>query len=162
MDLRPKMAAEIVEALLADIRLDLPPERKARMVELALSKIVSHSIPLGGVNSYGSDDPAVIEQFFEKYPKLRQIVADTVAKAKEIWPDADLLLELNNDPEGCHTCWEGQSLRLGILRHQEFLEDDPKADAFDDWWMDYAYGDNRIPEFNLFLAMPGYAPEESS
>lgn len=162
MDLRPKIAADIVDALLAEIRLDLPPEKRARWIELAASKITSHSLKFPHTGSYGSTDPTVIEQFYEKYPKLRQIVADTSTKAKELWPDADLELELINDPEGCHTCWEGQALRLDILRKQGFIENDVKAEAFDEWWMDYAYGDKRVPEFDLFLAMPGFAPEESA
>jgi hypothetical protein len=159
MDLRPRIAADIVDALLADIRLDLPPEKKARLVELALTKIESHSIPFKKSWDYGSDEPDVIEAFLTKYPKLRQIVADTQAKARELWPDADQILELNNNPEGCHTCHEGQSLHLEIRRKQDFIPDDPKAAAFDEWWLDYpdAFGPTRDPVFDLFLPMPGFA-----
>jgi len=162
MDLRPKIAAEIVDAIFKDLTWDgwVGPEaeaRHARWIEMATSKIAHHSIEFPRGESYGTEDTACIEQFYEKYPKLRQIVADTKAKALEIWPDADLVLELNNDPEGCHTCREGQSLTLRIGRHQDYIPDDPKADAFEEWWLDYAYPDNRDPVFGLFLALPGFA-----
>jgi len=162
MDLRPKIAAEIVDALLQDQGWKGGAdthgvEVRARWIEIALSKIVCHSLSMEG---YGTDDPATVEAFLTKYPKLRPILTDTWMKAREIWPDADLVVEVSSDPEGCHTCREGQSLHLNILRHQDFIPDDPKADAFDDWWLDYTNPDNRDEVFDLFLALPGYAPDE--
>jgi len=165
MDLRPKIAADIVDAVLHELRLrdesDMLGISREHLIKLATSKITSHSLKLPKGDDYGTSDPACVEQFLEqfleKYPKLRQRVADTQAKALEIWPDADLVLELNNDPEGCHTCREGQSLHLNILRHQGYIPNDPKSDAFDEWWLEYAYPDNRDPVFGLFLALPGFA-----
>ncbi len=180
MDLRPKIAAEIVDALLKDQGWNGQPntngaEIRQRWIEIALSKIVHHSIDtnivsfdnnvlIGGAVS-GAD---FAEAFLRKYPELRPILADCQAKVREIWPDAEQVLDIVNDPEGCHTCREGQSLHLEVLRNPPLeeegeLEEGEKLNKWEEWWFAYRHGKNGEKTYNeifdLFMVWPGFAPE---
>lgn len=134
MDLRPKIAAEIVDALMADLGREGTVPNRERWVELALSKITSHNIPFPGDWDISCGHPEVVEAFLTKYPSVRPLLEACEAKARELWPDAVLVREVMRDPEGCSVCHEGQHLTLDILRNQEFIPEDPKTEAFMDWW----------------------------
>jgi hypothetical protein len=141
MDLRPKIAADIVEALFDELSWAVEERDKVRVrwIEVARSKIVSHSIPLPDPmpGRITSTDEAVINAFINKYPPLRRYLDEGMAKAREIEPKATFLLELMNDPEGCHVCYEGQHLTVEITFPGTYDAYKAKQEAFDDWWLDY-------------------------
>lgn len=148
MDLRPQIAADIVDAILDDMDME-DPERRARWIAMAESKIVSHSIdfPKRGIVS---DDPQVIEAFLSKYPVLRPYLAKIRVKADELEPGVRVTLEVQNDPEMCHVCQEGQTLICYVLFQMKGGVEDPvwqeKNEALMDWW-----GDQRVPAVSSIL-----------
>lgn len=162
MDLRPRIAAEIVDALMDQTSWSESARASARerWIQIALSKIVSHSIEFpGGGWDISCGDPAVVEAYLSKYPKLRQVLADVLAKAEEVEPGVRVRVEVHSDPESCHVCWEGQSLNI----YPEFRMDgsihDPvftaKREAMEDWWLDYPgrrgpNKDDEVGEVNVF------------
>lgn len=163
MDLRPRIAAEIVDAILADLdqhgwRYSEWP--RDRWVELARSKIVSHSIEFpDGRWDISCSDPAVVEAYLAKYPKLRKVLTDVLAKAEEVEPGCRVRVEVHSDPESCHVCWEGQSLNIYPEFRMDGTIEDPvwraKREAVDDWWLDYPrrFGpdsDDEVREANVF------------
>lgn len=161
MDLRPRIAAEIVEALLDDLGFSNPDRHRvrARWTELALSKITSRSVRFPeGEDSISTDHPAVVEAFLDKYPSIRPVLAEVRAKAEELEPGVEVTLEVMNDPEGCHTCYEGQQLNCHVLFAMDKVLglDDPvwrqKSEALEDWWVEHprAFGPDRDHAIGLF------------
>ena len=128
MDLRPHIAAEITKALSAE------PDQ-AKWQEIILGHLQSKSIPLG---AYSSNNPEVIEAFLSKYPVLRPNLAKIRLKADGLEPGVQVTLTLQNDPEMCHVCHEGQTLGVHVLFHMEGGIDDPvwqgKREALYGWW----------------------------
>lgn len=128
MDLRPKIAAEIVDALLADLyRLAADGEMNAltdplanranwrlRWIHTATSKIVSHSLPMPKDRWVSTDDPTLVRAFIEKYPKTAECIAYVQHALLDVLPNATFQVCLRNDPEGCHVCHEGQGLSVDV------------------------------------------------
>jgi hypothetical protein len=118
MDLRPKLSRDFADAVyesLADIDvLELEKgEVVDRWAEIILPLFKAHSLPLPGGQCTTENDPATIEAFLDKYPKLRPVIAWAKEIALQVFPGAgNFTLEVHSDPEGCHVCCEGQDLWL--------------------------------------------------
>lgn len=148
MDLRPKIAAEIVDALMDDIRTYGTPDLdRERWIAVALSKITSHNIPFPGTGwAVSCPEPEVVGAFLTKYPVVGPLLDACEAKARALWPNVVLERRVVRDPEGCSVCHEGQHLSLRVtvetfLRPDENLPDDPRMGVFEEWWSGCDLGD---------------------
>jgi hypothetical protein len=153
MDLRPKIVGEIVDAILADLDKNplagrvswgsaLPEERarlRERWVALGVPHFKAHSIPFPRGQWVSCYDKEVVEAFRAKYPALQRLIDLAQAEALRRWPEATFRFEVHSDPEGCHTCHEGQGLVMHIHTDLDFhgpdgeLEGSPYDEAHDAW-----------------------------
>lgn len=155
LDRRPLLARKFAEAILNDARQDglprgvlgptLRQETLNRWVALILENFTSDSIPFPGNEWVSTCDQPTCEKFLAKYPDLRLLDALCREEALRRWPEATFRYSLHSDPEGCHTCWEGQHLTLEIQTDLEFYgpngeeypENSPYNAADQEWqrWM---------------------------
>lgn len=167
MNLRPALAAAVVDAILEDIyahglsasptenawiRLNAKGQR-AKWMALAEAQLVSHSIPFSGKRRYASEEESVVDAFLTKYPDLRPLLEHMITAALQLDPDACVKCEVTNDPEMCHICQEGQHLCLhvqfsggydSLFAHRQ--------DELMNAWIAYpgSHGPSRDPVFHLF------------
>lgn len=149
MDLRPKIAAEIVEALLDEM--GCPEADRVRVrdhwVTIAKSKLVSHSLP---TRDYSTHDPDLVEKYLVKYPEIRPAIESCLAYVRNVIPEGRARLELTSDPEMCHICFEGQSLRLIVGVPPEKWRD--TDEMLRDWWIEYSGQYRDIPAVFLLFS----------
>lgn len=142
MDRRPKLARDFVDAILADaLEHGIPQGRVAlsrkqfftdRWVSLILERFTSDDIPIP--DSYvSSRDPGAVAAFRAKYPQIEPAIEFTKQTALEFWPDAEFLLRIHSDPEGCHVCREGQHLTLEVYHNESIHSDE---DTSENGWTD--------------------------
>jgi len=128
--LKPKLAGEFVEAIAADLKavgVSVPLSRQAAWKELILERFVHHSLQFDDiVSSYDED---VVAEYRAKYPQLEPLIEDAMECARQVLPEDHIVeFHVHSDPEGCHTCWEGQHLCM------EFCYKGPRREDGDiDW-----------------------------
>lgn len=115
MELRPKLVDDFIDVILTDLGFTVDPDTRARWKEKMLAKFVSHSIPLDPPLSYGTHAKAVVDAFLAKYPETEAAVEYVRFAARHVWPQAEILLSVNSDPESCHVCHEGQCLHIEVF-----------------------------------------------
>jgi len=113
------------------------PELREQMVskwaKLIAAEYTSHSIEFPFPDSYSTYDPAVASAFRAKYPELEPLIAEAQDFARQVWPKAEFGFYVTNDPEGCHTCHEGQALHMDIFAGEASMESRNK-EAFEGQW----------------------------
>jgi len=135
MDLRPKIVAEMIEALLDDLedhsQLEAPRALlRERWTPLLMECFRSRRIPKGCSVAWAhSDDPDDAATFLDKYPALVAVVEAAEEQARQVWgPETQITTHLSNDPEVCGYCQEAQSLVVQVIPGKERTEKQ--------WWKD--------------------------
>jgi hypothetical protein len=155
MNLRPKLAADFVDAIMDDLRgrsgclygVDsaTQAEMKASWEALILERFKSHDLVLDKVgDEYG---PEEAKAFLAKYPGLRKLVYLAEGEARKRFEGVTFSLELDSEYDSCHTCQEGQYLTLNIQTQLYFDGDDGELegseyDLADDAWLDWLCSDD--------------------
>ena len=81
---------------------------------LILERFQCFSIPFPKGEHVSTQDYPTIKLFMDKYPEAQAAMEQAHAKIQENFPRSKFTLELHSDPEGCHTCNEGQKLWLEV------------------------------------------------
>jgi len=116
MDLRPTLARKFATAIYDNMigrgLSDAPDVRDPiieEWVDLIVERFVSHSVP----HLYcGDTDEEGITLFRSKYPDLEPVIEAVKGAARSLFPRPGFSYELHSDPEGCHTCHEGQHITM--------------------------------------------------
>lgn len=160
MDLRPKLAEDFLDALLADLPTNAEamrvcwgsasPEERERLRErwkqMILDRFVSHTIYCEEKHCHvACEHEGPIQAFIEKYPGHKPLIDFVKQEALKRWPAATFRLDLFTDPEGGHITWEPQHLTMVISTHVPYTEADdifdfegdgprtPYGDALHEW-----------------------------
>lgn len=128
MDRSPIIARRIIDDLTSDLGVQVDDQTRERWMGIIDKHLCNDVINGRGSGICELRSPWLVSQFLDKYPHLKPVLDQALARAREAAPDCPVDVGLWVDPEVHGIVWESQELRVVILLEQG------EDEEFDDWY----------------------------